>query len=156
MPSYKGHLAGGVAAYVVVLQAIKYLEPNIHIIIQGFLFCLLGSLFPDIDTKSKGQKVFYLLLLLFLIYCLVMQRWNLFVVVSLLGILPMLVRHRGLFHEIWFLFFIALFSTIIIKSLQSNYEHLLLANSWFFFAGCLSHVFLDRFLTKLKRTFYYK
>ncbi len=153
MPSYRGHLIGGVVTYIVVLQGIQYAQPNAHVIFQGFLFCLLGSLFPDIDVKSKGQKVFYSLLLLFLLYCLYMQKWIIFTSLSLLGIVPMLVRHRGLFHQIWFLLFLTLVMMVCMSSLQKSYSAILLANCCFFFAGCLSHVVLDRVYSKVKRFF---
>ena len=153
MPSYRGHLIGGVLTYLGMLQIIRYVQPDPHIIFQGLLFCLLGSLFPDIDIKSKGQKVFYFLLLLFLFYCLWMQRWDLFVALSLLGITPLLVRQRGLFHEVWFLLCLTLGIIICLQSCNKLCDPLLLANSSFFFVGCLSHVALDRLLTRLKRLF---
>ena len=153
MPSYRGHLIGGVVTYLALLQLIKLTDPNAHIIIQGLLFCLLGSLFPDIDVKSKGQKVFYILLLIFLFYCLLVQRWDLFVALSLLGIMPLLATHRGLFHKVWFLLFLTLGIIVCLKSYNRHEDELLLANSGFFFMGSLSHVVLDKFLTRLKRWF---
>ena len=65
MPNYKGHIAGGVITYLVVLYCIKYTNPSVHTVLQGLVFCLFGSLFPDVDVKSKGQKIFYYLLLIF-------------------------------------------------------------------------------------------
>jgi len=132
MPSYRGHLIGGVVTYLAMLHVIKYVQPNPHVIIQGFLFCLLGSLFPDVDVKSKGQKVFYILLLLFLIYCLLLQRWDLFAALSLLGTTPLLARHRGLFHEIWFLLCLTLGIIVCLKSSNKVCNGLLLANGSFF------------------------
>lgn len=153
MPSYRGHLIGGIVTYLGLLHLIKYADPNVHVIMQGLLFCLLGSLFPDIDVKSKGQKIFYTLLLFFLFYCLMMHRWDLFVMLSLLGIVPLLVRHRGLFHEIWFLLFLILGIVVCLISCHGQCEALFLANGTFFFAGCLSHVLLDRMVSKIKRYF---
>ena len=119
--------------------------------LQGLVFCLFGSLFPDVDVKSKGQKIFYYLLFLFLLYCLMTFRWEMFIVASFLGIVPLLVRHRGIFHKIWFLLGLTLLLIISIKSLHLTYETLLITNTCFFFAGCVSHVLLDQFFTKLKR-----
>lgn len=153
MPSYRGHLIGGVLTYLGMLQFIKYAQPNSHIVLQGLLFCLLGSLFPDVDVKSKGQKIFYIIILVFLCYCLIQHRLDLFIVASLLGLTPLLVRHRGLFHEIWFLLLLTIVSFICFKSFSEKNETLLLANSSFFFMGCLSHVVLDRLLTMMKRHF---
>ncbi len=151
MPSYRVHLIGGLVTYLGILQLIKYSEPTIHTIIQGLIFCLLGALFPDIDVKSKGQKVFYTLLLFFLIYLVVVQNYCLFVSVSFLGVVPILVRHRGVFHHIWFLLTIALVATLGVKSMCGSYENIMMANCWFFFAGSVSHVLLDRVGTRLKR-----
>lgn len=150
MPSYRGHIVGGTVAYLICLHVIKYAQPNMHVIFQGFAFCLLGSLFPDVDIKSKGQKVFYNLILIFLLYCLYMKKWTAFVIVSLLGITPMLVRHRGLFHQMWFLLALTLTVMLCMKSIQKPYEDLLLANCCFFFVGCWSHVVLDRLFSKVK------
>lgn len=153
MPSYRGHLVGGVLAYLGMLQLIKYAQPNIHVIVQGLIFCLLGSLFPDIDVKSKGQKLFYTILLIFLCYCLLVYLWDIFIVVTFLGIMPLLVRHRGIFHEIWFLLFLILGLFLFLTSCNTRCGSLLLSNCSFFFAGCLSHLFLDRFVSRLKRYF---
>lgn len=151
MPGYRGHLVGGVITYAVTMQVLKYAQPNAHVILQGLVCCLLGSLFPDVDVKSKGQKVFYYLLLSFLLYCLFAHKWRMFVMASVLGVTPLLVRHRGIFHEVWFLLLVTLAMMVAVTSLQKAYEPVLLSNCFFFFAGCLSHVFLDRFLSKVKR-----
>lgn len=153
MPSYRGHLIGGMLTYLTVLHLVKYSQPTVHVVIQGLLFCLLGSLFPDVDVKSKGQKIFYVLLLAFLIYCLAMQRWDMFISVSLLGTIPLLVKHRGIFHELWFLLCLTLLMIICTKSFYKQYEGLFMANSLFFFAGCLSHIILDRVGSRFKRYF---
>lgn len=151
MPSYRGHIAGGMITYLTILQCIKYTNPNVHVIIQGLIFCLLGSLFPDVDVKSKGQKIFYTLLLLALLYCLFVYRWDLFIVLSLLGTVPLLVRHRGIFHQIWFLFCLTALIVLITRSRYGQYQNIFLSNGFFFFMGSLSHVLLDCFLTRLKR-----
>lgn len=153
MPSYRVHLVGGLVTYLGILQLIKYSEPSIHTIFQGLIFCLLGALFPDIDVKSKGQKVFYTLLLFFLMYLVIIQKYCLFITVSFLGIIPILVRHRGIFHHIWFLLTIALMVTLCVKSMCGFYENVMMANCWFFFAGAVSHVVLDRVGSRLKRYF---
>ena len=59
MPGFRGHLIGGTVTYLAILQCIKSMQPSIPVIISGFIFCIIGSLFPDIDIKSKGQKLFY-------------------------------------------------------------------------------------------------
>ncbi|HSW75457.1 MAG TPA: metal-dependent hydrolase [Candidatus Saccharimonadales bacterium] len=153
MPSYKVHLVGGLLTYLGILHIIKHTDPTIHTIVQGLLFCLLGALFPDIDVKSKGQKVFYTLLLFFLLYLVAVKKYCLFVCVSFLGLIPILVRHRGLFHHIWFLLVMALVATLGVKMMCGSYEQMMIHNCWFFFAGSVSHVVLDRVCSRLKRYF---
>lgn len=153
MPSYRVHLVGGLLTYLGILQIFKNADLSHHTILQGLVFCLLGALFPDIDVKSKGQKVFYTMLLLLLIYLIAYQKYCMFVVLSFLGIIPILVRHRGIFHHIWFLIVITCAGSLVVKSWCGYYEQVMLTNCWFFFAGAVSHVLLDRIGSRLKRYF---
>ncbi len=153
MPSYRGHLVGGLVTYIGILQLFKNMHLSGFMIVQGLVFCLLGALFPDIDVKSKGQKVFYSILLCLLIWLVYKQMYCLFAVMSFLGIIPILVRHRGIFHHIWFLFSMAVLSTLAIKSWCGTFENMMLYNCWFFFAGTVSHVVLDRFISGCKKLF---
>jgi hypothetical protein len=103
MPNYKGHLFGGFvfgAGFVTLtgLGTNSWLS-----LAEWFGFLLLGSLFPDIDTKSKGQKIFYVTLLFLMIYCLINKYTALFILLSFVGLAPLLVHHRGLFHNPWFI-----------------------------------------------------
>ncbi|MBI2352710.1 metal-dependent hydrolase [Candidatus Dependentiae bacterium] len=154
MPSYKGHLVGGVIVYLIALCSMQYIVFfDIALLIQGLLFCLLGALFPDIDTKSKGQKLFYIFWLIVLFYCFLRHYQNLFVFVSFLGALPLLSRHRGLFHSVGFLLFILLIIICSFFNFSKKIDYLLLINSGFFTIGFLSHIFLDKFFSKMKRYF---
>lgn len=153
MPSYRGHLAGGLVTYLIILQALQYVQPPAMILIQGLFFCLLGALFPDIDVKSKGQKIFYSMLFVVLLLLLYAQMYCFFAVSSVLGTLPMLVRHRGIFHHIWFLLAMAIAGSCVVKIWCGPYSEMMMYNCWFFFAGALSHVVLDRFVTGCKRYF---
>ena len=153
MPSYKIHLVAGGVTYLGILQVLKYADPTIHTIFQGLIFCLLGSLFPDVDIKSNGQKLFYAILVGLLGYLVWHQYYCLFVIISFLGFIPIFVEHRGIFHHIWFLLSVILFATWYVKTCCNEYENIMLANCWFFFAGCLSHVLLDRLGSYLKKYF---
>lgn len=65
MPGYKGHLAGGLFFAVMGLAGAIMLgwmvfDPLKAAGLVGF--CLLGALFPDVDTDSRGQRLFTLFL----------------------------------------------------------------------------------------------
>jgi len=153
MPGYKGHIIGGSVTYLIILQLVKSFQPTVFMLIQGFIFCILGSLFPDVDIKSKGQNIFYTLALVTLCYFLYCQRTDLFIGLSLLVFTPLLVKHRGLFHKVWFLILISLIMGITIDSFHATSSNLAIKNALFFLAGALSHIILDRVNTRLKYWF---
>jgi len=153
MPGFRGHLIGGAVTYLAILQCIKSVQPSVSVIVSGFVFCIIGSLFPDIDIKSKGQKLFYSLALVVLCCFLYYERTDLFIGLSLLAIVPLLVKHRGLFHQLWFLIFISITTGLVIGSFHSDFSAWAMKNSLFFLAGAISHIVLDRVVTRLKYMF---
>ena len=56
MPGYRAHLAGGLTVYGITIYLLRSYCGSVFIAAEWMLFTLAGSLFPDIDTKSKGQK----------------------------------------------------------------------------------------------------
>ena len=102
MSSYKGHLVGGAIAYALLMPIMRGYSTSGTQALCWFGVTLLGALFPDVDTKSMGQKVFYAGGLVFLLWCAFSERWPVFVATSFLMILPILANHRGIFHSIFF------------------------------------------------------
>jgi len=156
MPGYRGHLIGGSIAYLVILQFIKTHQPSVVVLLQGFVFCIIGSLFPDIDIKSKGQKFFYRGALIFLCCFLYYKRTDLFIGLSFLALVPLLVKHRGIFHQVWFLIFLSITLGLLIGNIYASYSVWAMKNALFFLAGALSHILLDRVGTRLKYWFNFK
>lgn len=150
MPGFRGHLIGGTVTYLGILQCIKCMQPSVSVIASGFVFCLVGSLFPDIDIKSKGQNLFYKAALVVLCCFLYYERTDLFIGLSLLATVPLLVKHRGLFHQLWFLIFISISTGLMIGSFHANFSAWAMKNALFFLAGAISHIVLDRSVTKFK------
>ncbi len=62
---------------------------------------LMGALFPDTDTDSKGQNLFYLILVILDLAFMIkgMYRWA--AVLGFCAMLPALGRHRGWTHTWW-------------------------------------------------------
>lgn len=150
MPGFKAHIVGGTMTYVIILQSVPSLQLSTYGIVSGFVFCIIGALFPDIDIKSKGQKLFYSLTLLILCIFLWYERFDLFIGLSLLATVPLLVKHRGLFHQLWFLIFISITTGLVVGSIRSDFSVWAMENSLFFLAGAISHIVLDRVGTRLK------
>lgn len=142
MPGYKGHIAGGLVMFGVLFAATR----SIVAAGSGWLLCaitLAGALFPDVDTKSKGQKWFYRILFCALIGLLFLKQFVAFAVLALLIGLPLIVDHRGLFHRLWFI------ALLVIAALAAlDWYHIIPAHNavlpaLFFIAGAASHLMLD-------------
>lgn len=147
MPGYKGHLTGGLAAFGVTYAAItvsKVVIITSIIPVAGWLLCTLaGSLFPDIDVKSKGQNYFYWFVLAALIYLTYQKQFMPLAFLSIAATMPMLVRHRGIFHNIWFLLGGLGALSYMLMLYMPIYQQAILMHTLFFLAGALSHVWLD-------------
>lgn len=147
MPGYKGHLVGGTIAFgllffgfmgVAIIQ-----QPPMLTVFEWFLFALAGSLFPDIDIKSKGQKYFYYVIFLFFIILAVHQRFEMLTCCSFITITPMLARHRGIFHSPRFVIIAPLLLWIMVSTAMPKVSTQFFFDILFFITGALSHLWLD-------------
>jgi membrane-bound metal-dependent hydrolase YbcI (DUF457 family) len=108
MSVYKGHLAGGICSFILYMLALVVFfsfSPNANALIWLGL-CLLGALWPDVDTNSLGQKLFYGIFLVLDSFFLL---WGLYKEAALLGffaLLPIIGKHRGWTHTIWAAFLV--------------------------------------------------
>jgi len=153
MPGYRAHIGGAGCIYAVLLvffYKVLFLKISVFRALEWFLSCILGGLFPDIDIKSKGQGIFYRVVVLFLCILLLKQKLAEFILVSLLSFTPLLVRHRGIFHQPWFVVVVPFTVACVISWYQSISDLAILIDAFFFSAGALSHILLDRCQTKFK------
>ncbi len=153
MPGYRGHLIGGGVVYCVLLYVLAAYSPDVSVLLQGFIFCMAGALFPDIDIKSMGQKYFFILLTIFLSFCLLYDRFTWFISLTFISIVPLLARHRGFFHSLFFISALAFFMIAIALNYNLAQPHIAISNALFFTTGAWSHVLLDRSITKIKGWF---
>jgi len=143
MPCHKTHLFGGGAAYILLMMPLARLCPSPAVGVEWFFFALAGSLFPDVDIKSRGQRYFYLLVLASLIILYTEQRHALLAATSIATLTPLLVKHRGVFHRWWFLAFICALMWYAGSSVNATFGTTIGFDALFFFAGALSHLLLD-------------
>jgi hypothetical protein len=151
MPNYKAHLVGGASAYGIGLYLLRSCHPTATMAAEWLLCALAGSLFPDIDTKSKGQKLFFSIIFLFLLYFLLGKQRVPFMVVSLLSLTPLLVNHRGLFHRLWFVILVPVSGALLLGAAMPQYAEMALWDSFFFVLGAVSHVWLDLGVRRMMR-----
>jgi hypothetical protein len=151
MPNYKGHLVGATFCYLIVVALISIPPVSFAKYIQWFASTLAGGLFPDIDTKSKGQQLFYKAMIGILTLCLVYKAYLPATLLSLCSLTPLMTKHRGLFHELWFLFFITGIFSLLMVWFFPAHKDVIVTNALFFTVGFVSHLWLDR---GFKRTFF--
>lgn len=143
MPNYKGHLFGGAVAFsLVVFFCSLHLAPCATLV-EWLLCVLAGSLFPDIDTKSKGQKIFYIFLCAAMLICLLNNKLKVLAYVALAGMLPLLTRHRGIFHHFWFIVALVIGSALLLTQSYPYAQRRIWCDAAFFIMGVFSHLYLD-------------
>lgn len=118
MSMFREHWIGGLSSYTVffilslvvtISVSISYglsfdWNPTISMnpveIIGCFVVALLFGLFPDVDIKSRSQKVFYsVLFVLNASLILIFQRYFEAALLGLFAMIPILSKHRGWTHS---------------------------------------------------------
>lgn len=110
MANWKGHVVGGVtlgAAYTAAVSSVPVerfaesagLLQNWQALAAVMVLSILFALFPDIDTNSKGQNIFFGLALAVDVLLI----WNGYIqaaaYLGLIAMLPVVGKHRGWTHS---------------------------------------------------------
>lgn len=154
MSGYKGHLTGGFVAAVVCTavvsatpapQLAQYagLMQSWQTLAGVFVIAMLFALFPDVDTKSKGQGIFYWTVFLCDLLLIWSKHFEAAAYLGIVAVLPLLGKHRGWTHSKWAAFLIPL--PILIVPYLAN-DNLLPVSVVYYGAavvGYLSHLLLD-------------
>jgi len=148
MANYKGHLVGGVVAFGMLFLLVP-IVPTTARTVEWLLWCLAGSLFPDVDTKSKGHNLFYLAMVPLLLFLIAQARFQLAAILAVASLLPLISQHRGLFHRLWFLLLIAGALLLVLPVYTGITQSVLRYDVLFFLVGAASHLWLDVGLVKM-------
>ena len=149
MPGYKGHItgslvAGGIAAAAAVILGYHFkVTPERIALLAGF--CLLGGMFPDVDTDSKGQNLFYGLLIVVDGALIYFHHYSWSAWLGLFAMLPALGHHRGWTHTWWAMLVVGAPIVVIPVMVlgKTSYTHYL-PFYVAFTVGYFSHLALDR------------
>ena len=113
MSGYRGHLFGATLFFALYFGALVALfavdaayaryTPAERIAYPLGLFglCLLFGLWPDVDTNSKGQNIFYSIFFAVDLVLIGTQHFEQAAYFGLAALLPILGRHRGWTHTLW-------------------------------------------------------
>jgi len=153
MPGYRIHIVGGAVAFGLLRILLRGYNPSIGVSLEWLLFTMLGSLFPDVDITSKGQKVFYRCFAVLFVYYIFMQNTACLSIMGGVGLFPLFVRHRGIFHRVWFISLLGLVTLLWTFLCFPQYIYIVSWDVLFFAVGALSHIWLD---IGIKRMMKYK
>ena len=113
MAGYKGHLFGAAvfgALYLGALAAAFAVDEAFRQFTEAELIaypvalgvlCLMFGLWPDVDTNSKGQNLFYSLFFVADVVMIATEQFEWAAYLGLFAILPALGKHRGWTHSLW-------------------------------------------------------
>lgn len=153
MPGYKGHLAFGCGIYALLALVVYGSAVSLQALLRGLLMLCAGALFPDIDVKSKGQKIFYSLFLFALLVLIAHNQLSVVAVCSIIATVPLMSKHRGIFHNAWFIVILSAMIFFILHAYAPYYASLFQYDIFFFVVGALSHLWLDMGLYRMFRVY---
>ena len=146
MASGKGHFAGGFIFFIIILHTISnyFYRPTPFDIIIYCILCLMFALWPDVDIKSKGQKLFYRIFFVVDIFFIYLEEYKIAAYFGLIIILPILSKHRGWTHSIPAMFLIP--SPILLYPIYLSNSYDFSGMPYYVSAvtGYFSHLLLDK------------
>lgn len=161
MPGYKGHISFAVVFGLILIVGLgtTSLAKAMSLSLQlstalGVLWlAVLFALFPDIDIKSAGQKLFYRLFFVLDIGLIIAEKYKESALLGLLIIIPILSRHRGWTHTIFAMLLIPLPILLLPMYYTKNYYN---TEGLPFYlgavAGYFSHLVADGMVVKQNKS----
>ena len=104
MPGYKAHLVGGMGLTAIGIAGGMYkgwFDFSVFEITTLLFIGSLAALFPDIDTDSKGQNIFFFLLASLDLALMIKKYYKWAAILGFMAMLPALGKHRGWTHTLW-------------------------------------------------------
>lgn len=160
MASYRGHISGGVVAYGMGIVLLQKTYPSLRIsystLLLWFIATMMGSLLPDCDISSKGQKLFYGSCLVIVGILLAARQHGVAAYGLSIACIPLLVGHRKIVHTLTFwIISMAALAYGVCYLLGSAIIPELVPPLFFVLIGVSSHLFLDGYgLRRAQRLLY--
>lgn len=147
MPGYQGHLAGGLFFAVMglvgaVMTGWLAFDPLLACGLTGF--CLLGALFPDVDTDSKGQNLYYAVFAALDLGLILKEMYVWAAWLGFFSMLPAIGSHRGWTHTWWSMLVVPV-PIVVIPLITSGTQAVAAFLPFYaaFALGYFSHLLLD-------------
>jgi membrane-bound metal-dependent hydrolase YbcI (DUF457 family) len=159
MANYKGHIVGGVLCNTAYITAAKAAPGDVLAKTNGILsnwqftlglyvIAILFALWPDVDTNSKGQNIFYGLAFVIDVMLVVSGRLEAAAYLGLLAMTPIIGRHRGWTHSKWAMILVPLPLAVIPYLNKSQLLPTMVLVYGAAVAGYFSHLLFDGLIIK--------
>ena len=111
MANYKGHITGGAVTGAVIVGSLNFLPteeylPSTQQVLQDWQFSIgllvvsiLFAIWPDVDTNSKAQNLFYSIGFVLNIFLILNGEFVLSALLGMLAMTPIVGKHRGWTHS---------------------------------------------------------
>ena len=110
MSGYKGHIAGALVLNTVYVGAVKLAPSTVlerwdlslqdwQLLIGLFVIAVLFGLFPDVDTNSIGENIFFGIAFVAEIILVITGKFEPAAYLGLLAMTPIVGKHRGWTHS---------------------------------------------------------
>ena len=100
MPGYRGHIVGALILWVIsIFVCSLWYTASISEFGEWGCALVLGALFPDLDTKSMGQKWLYRILFVLGSIFIIAGRYRWAALMLLVASIPLMMPHRGMLHS---------------------------------------------------------
>ena len=111
--------------------------------IELLMYTLIGALFPDIDTKSKIQRVMYIIFFTLLLLLAYTKQYAAATATGILACLPLNGASPGHFSFDILFNILGRIAILCTKFYYPAYTIIMVYNVIFFLAGVFSHLFAD-------------
>lgn len=155
MAGYRGHIVGAVictGAYIGaaallssngIVQEAEHLLDGWQIPISLLVIGVLFGLWPDVDTNSVGQNIFFGLAFFTDIVLIAMGRFEAAAYLGLLAMTPIVGHHRGWTHSFWAMLLVPLPIVVVPYLHNKNLLPLTVVIYGAAVVGYFSHLLLD-------------
>ncbi len=159
MANYKGHIAGAMIVFFigligVILLPLAWLSSvqdalgNWQLVSVLFVVTILFGLWPDIDTNSKAQDIFFAFAFLINALMIILGHFEISAYLGLMAMTPIIGKHRGWTHNKISMLVVPL--PILLVSFLYQQEAVFVGGLFYCSAvsGYFSHLLLDGLITK--------
>ncbi len=108
---FRGHVTVGVFTYLIaVIPVVAWILFRVNWetselwqywweIAICFVLCVIGAMIPDVDIKSKSQRVVYSFLILIELVLILLMYYEIAAVIGFFAMIPNILKHRGPTHS---------------------------------------------------------